>query len=141
MFVQLLMNRLLIDTNILIYSKDSSSAFNSVALNVIQGNFKLFTTSKNLSEYYAVVTKGVNPLLTPAEALNDLQEFSALCEILYPSPVSQQKLWELITTHHPKGLKIHDLEIAAIALANRVENISTINTSDFKNIEGLKVIV
>lgn len=134
------MNRLLIDTNILIYSKDSSSSFHSVALNVIQGNFKLFTTSKNLSEYYAVVTKGVNPLLTPAEALSDVHEFSALCEILYPSPVSQQKLLELITIHQPKGLKIHDLEIAAIALVSKINSIATINTSDFKNIQGLNVV-
>jgi len=65
------MNKLLIDTNILIYSKDSSSRFHSAAVKIIRGNFQLFTTSKNLSEYYAVVTKGANPFLTPAEALND----------------------------------------------------------------------
>lgn len=134
------MNKVLLDTNILIYSKDSSSAFHSVATAIINSNHKLFTTSKNLSEYYAVVTKGVNPLLTSTEALHDLQEFSALSEILYPTPLSQQKLIELITVHQPKGLKIHDLEIAAIALVNGVNNIATINNADFQNIKGLSII-
>lgn len=66
------MSKLLVDTNILIYSKDSSSVFHDFAERVIKSNTKLYTTSKNLSEYYAVVTKGSSPLLSPLEALKDI---------------------------------------------------------------------
>jgi predicted nucleic acid-binding protein len=76
------MSRLLIDTNILVYSKDISSAFHRASIKLFKGTDHLFTTSKNLAEYYAVVTKGEKPFLTATEALNDLTEFASYCEVL-----------------------------------------------------------
>jgi predicted nucleic acid-binding protein len=132
------MSKLLVDTNILIYSKDSSSVFHDFAERVIKSNTKLYTTSKNLSEYYAVVTKGSSPLLSPLEALKDICEFVAILEVLYPSPISHEKLLQLAAKYQPKGLKIHDLEIAAIGLVNGIGTIATANKSDFQNIEGIR---
>ncbi|HMV10136.1 MAG TPA: type II toxin-antitoxin system VapC family toxin [Cyclobacteriaceae bacterium] len=135
------MSKLLVDTNILIYSKDSSSVFHDFAERIITSDAKLFTTSKNLSEYYAVVTKGNSPLLSPLEALKDISEFVSVLEVWYPSPISHEKLMQLATKYQPKGLKIHDLEIAAICLVNGIDTIATVNKSDFQNIEGLTIVV
>jgi len=45
------MSKILVDTNILIYAKDSSSSFHSIANNVFNNGDELYLTSKNLSEY------------------------------------------------------------------------------------------
>jgi predicted nucleic acid-binding protein len=134
------MSKLLIDTNILVYSKDSLSAYHQSSLALIKGANQLYLTAKNITEYYSVVTKGENPLLTPKEALRDLVDFSSVCATLYPSEASRQILFDLILRHNPKGLKIHDFEIAAIALANGINKIATFNKSDFLPIESLEVI-
>lgn len=135
------MNKLLIDTNVLIYSKDTSSIFHKASINLLEGKDQLFVASKSLAEYYAVVTRGQTPLLTPSEALNDIHEFVMYFEVLYPSLVSYQKLLELVKIYAPKGLKIHDFEIASIALVNEIDKIATFNRSDFQQIVDLEVIV
>jgi len=100
----------------------------------------LFITSKNLTEYYAVVTKGEKPLLRTTEALNDIEEFISICKILYTSEITQQKLVQLILKYQPKGLLIHDFEIAAIALANDVKKLATFNRRDFQGIKEIELI-
>ena len=135
------MSRLLIDTNILVYSKDKSSAFHQASIKLFEGPDHLFTTSKNLAEYYAVVTKGETPFLTATEALNDLAEIVSYCEVLYPTPSSFQKLQELIQLYRQKGLTIHDIEIASIAMVNDVAHVATFNRQDFQRIAGIEVVV
>lgn len=136
-----LMSRLLIDTNVLVYSKDISSGFHQASIKLFKGPHHLFTTSKNLAEYYAVVTKGETPVLTATEALKDLTEFVSYCEVLYPTPVSFRKLQELIQLYQPKGLTIHDIEIASIAMVNGVDKVATFNRQDFQRIIGIEVVV
>ena len=135
------MNKLLLDTNILVYAKDEDSQFHSRVMNLITvGEFELYTTSKNLAEYYAVVTRGEEPVLTPKEALEDIVQFASAFIIIYPSKDSFLILQNLISEHVPKGLKIHDFEIAAISLSYGIPNIFTLNKKDFKSISGLEVV-
>lgn len=135
------MSKMLIDTNVLVYSKDKSSVFHRASISVFNGSDQLYTTSKNLAEYYAVVTKGNAPLLSPLEAIHDITEFALYCTILYPTLLSHQKLFELIRKYQPKGLKVHDFEIASIALVSGVPNVATFNQGDFKQITGMDVLV
>lgn len=131
------MSRCFVDTNILVYAIDRDSQYHDWARRLLEGPQPNVTSSKNLSEYYAVVTKGDTPLLSPEDALADITAFRAMLEVYYPNEMSNQYLTELITTHRPKGLLIHDMEIAAIALANGVDTIATINTKDFAMIKEL----
>ncbi len=140
MFVARLMSRLLLDTNILVYAKDASSIFHQVSITLLKSDNQFFITTKNLTEYYSVVTKGEKPLLTPAEALQDLNDFSSICTILFPTEASNQLLYQFIAKHLLKGLKIHDFEIAAIALSSGVNRIATINKKDFLKIDNLEII-
>ena len=99
------MTKMLVDTNVLVYAKDSSSIHHLPSLTILEGDYDLYTTSKNLNEYYSVVTRGDNPLLKPAEALQDLVEFASRFAILYPTEISRQKLFDIILKHQPRGLK------------------------------------
>jgi predicted nucleic acid-binding protein len=134
------MSKVLVDTNVLVYAKDSSSIFHSDALALFKGVDDLFITSKNLTEYYAVTTRGDKPLLTPSEALLDINEFISSCSLLYPSETSHQELSLLILKYNPKGLLIHDFEIAAIGLANGINNMATFNKRDFQRISELVLL-
>ena len=134
------MSKVLVDTNILIYVKDNSSIFHQAALKIIDNSDDLYITSKNITEYYSVVTKGAQPLLTSTEALEDIREFISFCQVLYPDYLSYQKLSKLILLHQPKGLLIHDFEIASIGLVNGVNKIATFNKADFSKITELQVI-
>jgi predicted nucleic acid-binding protein len=135
------MNKLVLDTNILIYAKDEDSKFHSQVMDLIMmGEFELYTTTKNLSEYYAVVTRGEVPISTPDEALEDIVQFSSAFNILYSNNESLRVLKDLSSTHRPKGLKIHDFEIAAISISHGISGVFTLNKKDFKQIESLEVI-
>lgn len=135
------MNKLVIDTNILVYSKDEHSQFNSWVMRLFADeSFVLYTTAKNLSEYYTVVTRGEYPKATPQEALEDIKQFISTFNIIHSSKNSLLILENLISEHRPKGLKVHDFEIAAISLSNGIQGIVTLNAKDFKSINNIKVI-
>jgi len=134
------MSKILVDTNVLVYAKDADSEYHQASIKLLEGSGQLFITSKNLTEYYAVVTKGEKPLLRTTEALNDIEEFISICKILYTSEITQQKLVQLILKYQPKGLLIHDFEIAAIALANDVKKLATFNRRDFQGIKEIELI-
>ncbi len=54
----LLMNKLLVDTNVLIYGIDQDSQFFARARAILENSYyHLVTTSKNLSEFLAVATR------------------------------------------------------------------------------------
>lgn len=93
-----------------------------------------------MSEYFAVVTRGENPVLEVMDALQDILEFHQLCNVLYPNDESNKKFIHLIKEHKPKGLLIHDFEIASIALAHNVLKIATINKKDFVRIKEIEVL-
>lgn len=131
---------LLVDTNVLIYVKDRSSEFHAWAQSIFHGEFTLYTTSKNLSEYYAATTRGEEPLLSAEMALSDLSDFTRFCQILFPDPTSQDVLFRLLSEVKPAGLKVHDFEIASIAIANGISHLATNNPDDFKRIAGLELI-
>ena len=135
------MSKVLVDTNILIYAKDVASIHHDASLIFLKQPAEYFISVKNLTEYYAVVTKGEKPLLTSQEAWHDLEEFSFFFTVLYPTQVSQQHLAKLILQYAPKGILIHDFEITAIALANGIHKIATFNKSDFQTIKEIEVIV
>ena len=46
----------------------------------------------------------------------------------------------LISKYNPRGLWIHDVEIASIGLAHGISTIATNNIADFKRIAEIEVI-
>jgi predicted nucleic acid-binding protein len=141
MFVKELMNDILLDTNILLYAIDEESKyFKAVHSLINKASSNLYTTSKNLSEFLSVVTQVPKNCIPVKEALKVVNKFQNTFSILYPSEKSYSIFLELLEKYSPTGLKIHDYEIASIALANKIKNIATVNQKDFIDIAEIELI-
>ena len=135
------MNDLLLDTNILVYAIDEDSQFFSKARTLLdKTNQQLYTTSKNLTEFLAVTTRGQNAPLSVHEALTVVDDYITSLNILFPNTQSLSILRELISKYHPTGLKMHDFDIISIALAHKVSQIATFDIRGFRQVEEIEVI-
>ena len=134
-------NHFLLDTNILIYSIDENSRyFQPVRKLLSDSRYNFLTTTKNISEFLAVVTKGVPPSLSIASALKTVSDFMRIMVLLYPSKRSFQIFRKMLKYYKPKGLKIHDFEIISIALAHDITQVVTIDYKDFSNIKEIELV-
>ena len=132
--------QVLVDTNILIYAIDADSSFNDGARKIILNpEYDLFTTSKNISEFLVVLTRSDLQLATE-KALSVLSEVIPNFTILYPSDTSFTIFEKLLKKYKPIGLRIHDMEILSIGLAAGIKTIATHNISDFKSIDEIELI-
>jgi len=135
------MSKLLLDTNILVYAIDEDSDYFERARSVIENSEKtLLTTSKNLAEFLAVVTRSSAYDLEPQLALDILQEILQGVDVLFPDKSSMKIFLDLVQQYRPKGLKIHDYDIISIALANACSEIATFNSSDFKAVKEISLL-
>lgn len=135
------MNRMLIDTNILVYGIDEDSKFYRQSRNILdQRAQELVTTSKNLAEFLAVVTKSSGYNLTTELALEIVGEIIMGVEVIYPTQESMTIFLELINRYSPAGLKIHDFEIISIGLAHGIHEVATFNTKDFKSVKEISLL-
>ena len=134
------MNKILVDTNILIYAIDKDSLYFEKAQDIIQNTtLYLYTTSKNISEFLAVITKGPENGLSIDDALNAVNEYISFLKVLYPNQNTYKHFMKLLKKYNPMGLKIHDFEIASIGITNAIEQIATFNQKDFQQIEEISV--
>lgn len=132
------MIKLMIDTNIFIYSFDKKSIFNSRAAKVLSDTkYELYTTTKNISEFIAVTTKsGVEN----SDILKFVEEIERNVEILFPDSVSLGIFKKLFSKYKPKGNRVYDFEILSIIIANKLTHLTTLNISDFKNVKEIQLI-
>ena len=77
----------LVDTNV--YSIDADSRFHNRALKLLlDPTLKLFTTSKNLSEFLVVLTRDEEIALSTTECFELLNSLLTDITILYPGPMT-----------------------------------------------------
>lgn len=130
------MNKILVDTNVLVYAIDKDSRFYLRSRKLLfESTLELFTTSKNLIEFLTVVTRGKEIPLPTEKAMSVVKDFSRVFAILYPTKGSFEVFEELLEKYRPTGLKIHDYEIISIGLVNGINQIATFNSKDFEDIE------
>ncbi|MCH8569040.1 MAG: PIN domain-containing protein [Balneolales bacterium] len=128
------MNKILIETNILVYGFDEESTFFEKARKILeQEKYQLVTTSKNLIEFLAVTTKSSGYNLENNIALEIIEEIIQGIEIVYPTQESMAIFLDLMNRYQPKGLKVHDFEIISIGLAQGIHEVATFNSKDFKS--------
>ncbi len=83
------MTKVLVDTNVLIYSIDEDSLFYDRARSLLNNpDFHLFTTSKNLLEFMVVATRSSGFGLPTNIALSILTEIIQSIDIVYPTEKS-----------------------------------------------------
>ncbi len=135
------MNNILVDTNLLIYAIDEDSKYhNSVRKLFDDKENNLFTTSKNISEFLAVITRYPGENLSINDALLVLNEFENIFTILFPTDASHLIFVDLLKKYRPHGLKIHDFEIISIALSYGINKIATVNKKDFSEVSEIELV-
>ena len=133
-------NQVLVDTNIFIYAVDEDSQFHHESLALLSnGELNLYTTSKNISEFLVVLTRNSALEISTTECLNILNAILSDITILYPNRASFNVFQELIRRYNPRGLWIHDIEIASIGLSHGITIIATKNIEDFNRIKEVEV--
>ncbi|GIK61019.1 MAG: type II toxin-antitoxin system VapC family toxin [Ignavibacteriota bacterium] len=135
------MNKILVDTNVLIYSIDEDSKYFDSAQKIFSEELELYTTSKNLSEFLTVVTRFSQNSLSLKEALLVIEDFINTMTILYPTKETFLVFRDLLKKYQPVGLQIHDYEILSIGLANQIDTVATFNEKDFKKVKEAKLYV
>jgi len=133
------MSKILLDTNVLIYSIDEGSKYFKQAQIILTEQFELYTTSKNLSEFLSVITRIPKNPLSLSDALLIVEDFRNIMTILYPDEESFLIFQDLLQKYKPIGLKIHDYEIISIGIANQVTTIATFNEKDFREVKEIKL--
>ncbi|WP_081639310.1 type II toxin-antitoxin system VapC family toxin [Hippea alviniae] len=130
----------LVDTNVLIYAIDLESRFHSCAVKFLSNSsISLFTTSKNISEFLVVLTRNRELSLSVNECWRVLNSLLKNFTILYLFRFSLSIFKELTEKYEPKGLRIHDVEIASIGISFGVSTILTNNPADFDYIDEFVV--
>lgn len=134
-------DRLLVDTNILIYAVDEDSKYHEQSLYLIQDSeYDLFLTSKNITEFFVALTRTPDIAISSRECLACLDSLLLYFNVIYPNQGSQEKLKYLINKYNPSGLWIHDLEIISIAMEYSIFSIATKNLEDFEKVEEIEII-
>ena len=134
------MNKVLLDTNVLIYSIDEESKYFEKSHTILSDiNLQLFTTSKNISEFLAVITRIPDRSLSIQQALIVVRDFQNIFTFLYLTEHSYRVFIDLIKKYKPVGTRIHDFEIASIAIENHIMDIATFNAKDFSGVEEVNV--
>nr|NQU89181.1 PIN domain-containing protein [Bacteroidota bacterium] len=132
------MINILIDTNVLIYAFDKTSQFHEQSAKQFRSEENnLFTTTKNISEFFAVCSK-LN--LDFAKTFGFYTDVKENFTILKPDALSLLKFEFLLKKYQPKGNRVYDIEIVSIMLANELKNIVTANITDFKNVTEVELI-
>lgn len=131
--------RVLLDTNILVYAMDGASTFHAQSRAMLEQAYavdaRLCIAPQCLAEFFSLVTnpKRVALAKSPADALAAVEAIASLpgLEVL-PVPIDVVSRWVDLCRQHPvKGAEIYDLQIIAVMLANGIRRICTYNTTDF----------
>ena len=131
------MNEVLVDTNVFVYALDKTSIYNKQAEEILTNdNLTLFTTTKNISEIFAITSK-LNVSRTITYSL--YSEIKRNIGILFPTNESLSIFEKLIKKYKPVGNIVFDVEIVSIMLSYNISKIATFNVKDFKNIEEVEL--
>ena len=134
------MNKVLVDTNVLVYALDADSMyFQASQIFLLDTSNQLFTTSKNIAEFLSVVTRFPNRI-SIEQALIAVNDFTRFIQIIFPDNHSFAVFQKLLIGYKTSGLMIHDMEIASIALSNNIVQIATFNKKDFAHVKELQLI-
>jgi predicted nucleic acid-binding protein len=95
-----MMTNLLIDTNVWIYAGDKSSIFYPKATAILSNpDYNFFTTSKNISEFFAVTSK---QKISYESSSNYYEEIKTKATILFPNQNSLSVFETLLTNINRK---------------------------------------
>jgi predicted nucleic acid-binding protein len=130
--------RIFVDTNVLIYSTNASSPWQSIAAKALEKarihKIELVLSYQILREYLASATRisVIGTEVTLQEIVENVRMFQAQFTLLEEKASGLAKLIDLIQEIPTAGKQIHDANIVATMLVNGVDFLLTYNKDDFK---------
>ena len=133
---------MLIDSNILVYSINSSSPKYKKAQQFLQDNLSnLEIAHQNIFETIRVLTHPKFPTpLSVKDALDAIDQILKVANIICPDYKTYQITLELIKKHGLSSDQVFDAYLVATAKVNGVNIIATDNVADFKKFEGIEIV-
>jgi predicted nucleic acid-binding protein len=103
----------------------------------------LVTTSQNIAEFWNVSTRpttarGGYGKSVEATALR-VRYIERAFPVLPDAPRAYYEWKSLAETHHVKGVAVHDARLVATMIVCGVQNLFTLNSSDFRRYPGIHV--
>ncbi len=130
------MNKLLLDTNVFIYDIDKSSKYHESANEILNSDNSFYTTTKVISEYFAVLTK----FDIKFEAIwSYFLDIKRNVNLIYPNKKSLQVFENLMQKYKPTGNRIYDIEIVSVMVESQIPLIGTFNIKDFNHIDEIDI--
>lgn len=133
---------MLIDSNILIYSINSSSPKHEDAQYFLQNNVgKLKVTHQNIFETLRVLThsKFPNPMKIN-EAVKAVENILQACDIISPDYKTHRIALELIRKYKIVSNQTFDAYLVATAISNGIDTLSTDNIEDLQRFSEITII-
>lgn len=133
---------MLIDSNILVYSINSSSPKHKKAQNFLQENLgELIVAHQNIFESLRVLTHSKFPKpMKIGDALGAIENILKGCTVISPDYRTHRFTLELIKKHKLSADEIFDAYLVATALGSGLDTIATDNTKDFQKFTEIKVL-
>ena len=132
---------MLIDSNILVYSINSSSPKHKKAQQFLQNNLDdLEVAHQNIFETLRILThpKFPNPMKIN-EAILAVERILKACRIITPGFSAHRIALELIKKHKVTSNQVFDAYLVATAVSNDIYTVATDNISDFKKFTIIKI--
>ncbi len=142
--------KVLFDTNVLVYAHDESSIYHTDSAELlkiaIEHKIQGVLAEQNIIELYRILT---NPVAMKEISLTALQAndlirsiyFNGNFEIIYPTRVTIDKVFQLAVNHKVTSAKIFDIRLAALILDENIDYFATYNISHFKAISGINPLI
>jgi predicted nucleic acid-binding protein len=137
-FMTTMGDKIFIDTNILLYANFTNSPFHSAAITKLQTlttqGAELWVNRQVFREYWVAKSRAMDVALAydPIEIRNDIQQFEQIFQVADDTDFITQKLLELAVKSTVIGKQIHDTNIVASMIINKIPNLLTHNVADFK---------
>jgi uncharacterized protein len=134
-----LSERVMLDTNILVYAYYRKSPHHAAARalleQALEGTALLCVSPQVLTEFYAVVThpRRISEPLSPEVAFDTITKTQALPGMMtLPVPLQIVEIWgELVQRHAVIGQKVYDVQLVATMLGHGITRLYTYNRKDF----------
>jgi predicted nucleic acid-binding protein len=124
------MEKLFVDTNILVYFYNKNSPFHELALRTLlelSDSYDFVISTQTLREY----AKVMSIVVSPEEAFYHVELFYSQFGLIYETDYSFKIWMDLAKENNIMGQALFDCNIAAMMIDNNVKKILTNNPKDF----------
>lgn len=139
------MNKVLIDSNILIYAHDSSSPYHEKAYGCIQnlvGQHSACFSMQNYLESYCIWTQKLPKPIFSTDAWKIIEYYlrHPLVQTLFPNEEILEETRKLSITYNKIGVQIFDVQLVATMYVCGISSLYTASTKDFEMFESFTII-